>query len=79
MNAKQCRAGRGLLKWSQRQLADNAGVGLSTVVDFENEKRESRPDNLQAVQSALEGAGIEFIPAEGRKGVGVRLLKAVAR
>jgi transcriptional regulator with XRE-family HTH domain len=73
MNSKQSRAARGLLKWSQRQLADESGVGLSTVAEFENDKREPWFDNLAAMQRALEGAGVEFIPARGGKGVGVRL------
>jgi transcriptional regulator with XRE-family HTH domain len=70
MDSKQSRAARGLLKWSQRQLADESGVGLSTVAEFENDKRDPWPDNLTAMRRSLEGAGVEFIPA---KGVGVRL------
>jgi transcriptional regulator with XRE-family HTH domain len=71
---RRCRAARGLLKWSQRQLADMSGVGLlSTVVDFANDKRDPRSDNLTAIRHALEEAGVEFIPAKNGKGVGVRL------
>ena len=73
MNSQQCRAARALLKWSQTQLADSAGVALSTVADFEIDKREPRSDNLTALCKALEGAGVEFIPAKSGKGVGVRL------
>jgi transcriptional regulator with XRE-family HTH domain len=73
MNSKQSRAARGLLKWSQRQLADKSGVGLSTVAEFENDKREPWADNLSAIHHALEAAGVEFIPAKSGKGVGVRL------
>jgi transcriptional regulator with XRE-family HTH domain len=73
MNSKQSRAARGLLKWSQRQLADESGVGLSTVAEFENDKREPWSDNLTAMQRALEEAGVEFIPARNGRGVGVRL------
>jgi transcriptional regulator with XRE-family HTH domain len=73
MNSHQCRAGRALLQWSQTQLAEAAGVGLSTVNDFEIEKRESRSNNLSAIRRALEDAGIEFIAARNGKGVGVRL------
>jgi transcriptional regulator with XRE-family HTH domain len=73
MNSKQSRAARGLLKWSQRQLADESNVGLSTIADFENDKREPRADNLTAARRALEDAGVEFIPAKSGKGVGVRL------
>jgi transcriptional regulator with XRE-family HTH domain len=73
MNSHQCRAGRALLKWSQTQLAEAAGVALSTVNDFEIDKREPRSDNLTAIRRALEGAGVEIIPAKSGKGVGVRL------
>lgn len=61
------------MKWSQRQLADHSGVGLSTVAEFENDKRDPWPDNLIAIRRALEKAGVEFIPAKNGKGVGVRL------
>jgi transcriptional regulator with XRE-family HTH domain len=73
MNSHQCRAARALLKWSQTQLAETAGVSLSTVNDFEIDKREPRADNLTAIRRALEDAGVEFIPAKNGKGVGVRL------
>ena len=73
MNSSQCRAARALLKWSQTQLAEASGVALSTVADFEIDKREPRSDNLTAIRRALEDAGVEFIPAKSGKGVGVRL------
>jgi transcriptional regulator with XRE-family HTH domain len=73
MNSQQCRAARALLKWSQTQLAESSGVALSTVADFEIDKREPRSDNLTAMSGALEDAGVEFIAAKGGKGVGVRL------
>jgi transcriptional regulator with XRE-family HTH domain len=75
MDSKQSRAARGLLKWSQRQLADASGVALSTVADFENDKREPWLGNLAAMRLALEDAGVEFIPAKSGKGVGVRLAR----
>ena len=74
MNSQQSRAARGLLKWSQRELAEACGVGLSTVADFENDKREPWSDNLAAMQRALESAGVEFLPARSGRGVGVRLI-----
>ena len=73
MNSQQSRAARALLKWSQRELAHASGVALSTVADFENDKREPWSDNLIAIRRALENAGVEFIPAKSGKGVGVRL------
>lgn len=73
MDSNQCRAARALLKWSQTQLAASSGVALSTVADFEIDKREPRADNLTAIRRALEDAGVDFIPAKNGKGVGVRL------
>ena len=73
LSPAQCRAARGLMAWSQDQLAKHAGVGNSTVRDFEKGRRVPLDDNLTAIRRALESAGIEFIPAKGGKGVGVRL------
>jgi hypothetical protein len=55
------------------QLAESSGVALSTVAEFEIDKREPRDDNLTAIRRAVEDAGVEFIPAKGGKGVGLRL------
>jgi transcriptional regulator with XRE-family HTH domain len=71
MNSQQSRAARALLKWSQRELADASGVALSTVADFENDKREPWPDNLAAIRGALETAGVVF-ESDG-KFVGVKM------
>jgi len=73
MDYKQSRAARGLLGWSQQKLADTANVSLATIQLFETNKREPIPNNLTAIRRALEGAGVEFIPAKNGRGVGVRL------
>ena len=54
-------------------IVESSGVALSTVVEFEIDKREPRDDNLTTIRRTLEDAGVEFIPAKGGKGVGVRL------
>lgn len=69
----QSRAARGLMTLSQDQLAARAGVGNSTVRDFEKGRRVPIDENLTAIRRALEDAGVEFIPAKNGKGVGVRL------
>ncbi len=66
-----CRAARGLVDWTQRQLAEAARVGLSTVKGFEAGTSAPMGNNLRAIQEALEGAGVEFTPENGG-GVGVR-------
>ena len=76
MNAAQCRAGRALLNWSQDELAENSQVARTTVTEFESNYRTPMRQNLLALQSAIEVAGIEFIPDNGG-GVGVRFRKVV--
>ena len=67
----QSRAARSLLRITQVELAEAAGLSTQTVVDFERGTRTPHRNNLAAIQSALEAAGIEFIPENGG-GVGVR-------
>ena len=68
----QCRAARALLDLTQPQLADLAGLGLSTIVDFEKSRRDISRDAAEAIQRALEKAGVTFIGRSGA-GPGVRL------
>ena len=65
MTAAQCRAARGLLNISQTDLAGLSGVSLRTITSFEAERRQMISANLNAVQTALERAGIEFIGDTG--------------
>src|SRR6266404_303403 len=60
MNPEQCRAARGWLGWTQQELARRAGVGLSTVRDFENGDRTPIPNNRAAITRAIEEAGIRL-------------------
>jgi transcriptional regulator with XRE-family HTH domain len=65
---------RALLGWSQAQLAEAAGRSLPTIKRLEREDGEGPnvSDEVRlAVQSALEKAGVEFIPENGG-GAGVR-------
>jgi transcriptional regulator with XRE-family HTH domain len=70
----QCRGARALLEMTQPKLARDAGLGLSTIVDFEKMRREVSKQAIEAMQKALERAGIEFIDENGG-GAGVRLRK----
>jgi DNA-binding XRE family transcriptional regulator len=75
MTPAQSRAARALLEMNQSVLAKSAGLGLSTIVDFEKERREVSEEAVLAIKAAFERAGIEFI-AENGGGEGVRLRKA---
>ena len=70
----QCRAARGLLDWTQQELADAARIGVATVRLFEGEGAESRQATLAVLRQAFELAGVEFIDENGG-GPGVRLRK----
>jgi transcriptional regulator with XRE-family HTH domain len=70
---KQSRAARGLMNWTLADLAAASSLSLSTVKNFENSLRDTTTANLIAIRRALEDAGVDFIPAKGGKGVGVRL------
>jgi len=70
----QCRAARGLLDWTQQELADAARIGVATVRLFEGEGAESRLATLAVLRRAFELAGVVFIDENGG-GPGVRLRK----
>ena len=72
MTPAQCRAARALIGMTQTELAKAAGFGLSTIVDFEKERRVVSTVAQVRMRDALQQAGIEFIPANGG-GAGVRL------
>jgi transcriptional regulator with XRE-family HTH domain len=78
IDPRQCRAARALVGWSQPQLAEACGLGLSTVVDFERVRRDVSSDAALRMRVALERAGVEFIDENGG-GPGVRLKRASRR
>lgn len=73
INNQQSKGARGLLSLSVRDLAELASVSKDTITAFENGK-DVKLSTIQAIQSALEQAGVEFIPENGG-GAGVRLAK----
>lgn len=74
---EQCRAARGLLAWTQYDLADRAGIGIVTVHQFEAGLSQPRRATGEVIKRAFEQAGVAFIDDNGG-GPGVRLLKAVS-
>ena len=75
---QQCRAARGLLDWSQADLAEKARVGIVTVRQFEADAHNPRRATIEVIKRALEFAGVEFIDENGG-GSGVRLRKRTKR
>jgi len=74
ITAHQCRGARGLVDWSQADLAARAGVGIVTVRQFERGGHDPRRATLEVIRRAFEAAGVEFIDENGG-GPGVRLRK----
>jgi transcriptional regulator with XRE-family HTH domain len=72
----QCRAARGLLGWSQEQLAQQAGVGIVTVHQFEAGRSEPRRATFDVIRRAFEATGVIFIKEDGDGGPGLRLRRA---
>lgn len=73
MRAVQCRMARAALGWSVRDLALAAKVAIDTVARFERGD-ELKERTVDAIRSALEMGGVEFIDENGG-GAGVRLSK----
>lgn len=72
ITSDQCRAGRGLLNWSQSDLAINCRVAVATVAEFESNTRRPMKNNLLAMQDSMYAAGAEFIAENETDGAGVR-------
>jgi DNA-binding XRE family transcriptional regulator len=73
---EQCRAARGLLDWTQEQLAEWADVSRSTIRDFENGRHFLHSTTAAQIVAALEKGGALLIPSD-EAGPGVRLRKPV--
>lgn len=68
---------RAALDWSVKDLAERAHVGEATIRRFERSRGEAIRSTAGAIRTALEAAGVEFIPENGG-GAGVRLKKMKA-
>lgn len=73
MLAVQCKMARVAIGWGVRELAAAANVSPNTIARLERGE-ELKASTIEAIRSALEAAGVEFIPENGG-GAGVRLRK----
>lgn len=74
ITAAQIRSARNALRMSVKELAAKSGVSVSTIkrVESGSDTPKSTTANLQALKSALESAGIEFIGSPD-DGPGIRI------
>jgi len=62
---EQCRAARGLLDWTQQDLADASGMSKTAINNFEKGHSDIKAESLRAIRMAFESANIEFLGAQG--------------
>lgn len=72
----QIKAGRALVNWTARHLAEKAEIGFSTLIRLESSDGVPAGNikTLDSIKKALQDAGIEFIGTP-EDGPGVRLRK----
>jgi len=61
----QCRGARGLLGWTQQDLADASGLSKTAINNFEKGHSDIKTESLRAIRMAFESADAEFIDSEG--------------
>jgi transcriptional regulator with XRE-family HTH domain len=65
ISTAQIRGARGLLNWSQGELAERTGLSLTSISQIEAGSTVPRKKNLDIIRGAFENSGIEFIPNHG--------------
>jgi transcriptional regulator with XRE-family HTH domain len=65
INARQIKAARALLNWSQEDLAEASSLSITTIRKIESGHLSPRGKTTQAIISGLEGADIELIDSTG--------------
>lgn len=73
LSSEMVRAGRALLRWEQKDLAEASGVSLPTIKRLEAAPGplSAHGPTIAAIQRAFEDKGLEFIPQNGG-GPGIR-------
>ncbi|TPM33752.1 helix-turn-helix transcriptional regulator [Mesorhizobium sp. B2-2-2] len=74
ITTQQIRGARAMLGLTQSELAKLAGISTTGLNNIEAGTSDPKASTLVAIQTALEGAGVQFIPENGG-GAGVRLAK----
>jgi transcriptional regulator with XRE-family HTH domain len=60
-----CRAARGLLDWTQSEIADKASVSRSTIRDYEGGRHEIHRATEAQLRHAFEQGGVVFTDVPG--------------
>lgn len=60
VNSDQCRAARGMLNWTQHDLANATGISKTSIVRFEQGGSDLKSNTLEIIQKTFENADIIF-------------------
>ena len=65
MDGEQIRAARALVGWTARDLAEKSGISYPTAqrIDATRGPVSGRHETIEAIRSALESAGVQFLRA----------------
>ncbi len=61
----QIRGARGILNWSQQDLAQRTGISATSIGAIENGQTTPRASTLETIRKTLENAGMEFLGLDG--------------
>lgn len=61
----QIRGARGILNWSQQDLAQRTGISATSIGAIENGQTTPRASTLETIRHTLERNGIEFLGLDG--------------
>ncbi len=61
----QIRGARGILSWSQQDLAQRTGISATSIGSIENNQTTPRASTLEIIRNTLERNGIEFLGLDG--------------
>ena len=65
LSIEQCRGARGILNWTQQDLADASGLSKTAINNFEKGHSDIKNESLKSIKYAFVSAGIEFIGQQG--------------
>jgi transcriptional regulator with XRE-family HTH domain len=65
ISLEQMRGARGLLNWTQAELAKHAGISITAMNNIDRGLSKPRLATLQYIQKVFEASGLEFIDGNG--------------
>lgn len=65
ISSSQCRAARGLLNWSQPELAEKCAMHVQTISNFENETSTPSKTTILKITTIIQEQGLVFLENDG--------------